>query len=107
MLPFDRPLEPEPAPEPTPPPAKPRKQAGFELIPGVLSIKKGKDFEFDGTYLVTLADGSVHGIYFDRQSSNWHHSKPKGNRHFDSYLGLTRQDALHRLVQHTDLFNPM
>lgn len=80
-------------------PIKPKKQAGFELIPGVVAVKKSPDFGYDGTYLVTLSNGQVHPIYFDKQSSYWLHAKPKGNRHWDSYLGLTRQDALKSLVQ--------
>jgi SPP1 gp7 family putative phage head morphogenesis protein len=85
---------------------KPKKQAGFEMIPGVRSVKKAKDHEYTGTYLVTLDDGSVHAIYFDRQGGLWHHSRPKGSRNQDSWLATDRRDVLTRLLARVNDFHP-
>jgi hypothetical protein len=77
-----------------------KKQAGFELVPGVKSIKKAADHEFTGTKLVTLDNGDVHPIFFDRQSGVWHH----GNHTTDSrttrgMIATQKDEVLPRLVK--------
>ena len=83
---------------------KVKKQAGFDVVPGVKSVKKAPDFEFTSTYHVTLDGGDVHSIFFDRQSSIWMHANPKGTSVRDQYLATVKAEVLPRLVEWQDRY---
>ncbi len=88
-----------------------KRQVGFDLVPGVKSVKKHEEHEFNGTKVVTLDNGDQHHIYFDRQSSMWHHESPGEDRqkqlgHAASYLSTERAEVLPYLVEHQAEFKP-
>jgi len=64
----------------------------------VASVKRGANFQFDGTYIVTMSDGAVHEIYRDTEQFGtplWHLA---GADDLYSYgIGSTKAEALQHL----------
>lgn len=84
----------------------PRKQLGFILPDGVKSVEKAPDHEFTGTKLVTLDNGNVHPIFFDKATgAYWHENHVTDPDRMRGYLGEKR-DALDRLVKEQHNLKP-
>jgi hypothetical protein len=83
-----------------------KKMAGFVSAPGVASVKKSKDFEYTGTYVVKLDNGDEHHIFFDRQSSAYWQANHIAPGDVTGYLGSVKSEVLGRLVAKADKLTP-
>lgn len=84
--------------------AAPKKQAGFDLVPGVKGVKKNPDPMFGGFH-VTLDNGDVHHVYHDKQSGVYRHANAKGPGYYDDIVATTKGEMLPNLVARAHKFN--
>ena len=72
------------------------------MVKQAQSVKKGKDFSYDGNWDVVLSTGEKTQIFYDRASQTWYENKADAGPHTSHYskvFGWTKQEILSRLEE--------